>query len=281
MCAMKCYDFETSITEMLNGQLEDSRRREMLDHSLACKKCDAILRKQQSLNLELQTLVASDSSEEAAPEIEQRLAAAFRAHLKAPQSFSRSAGASSPFAALRSFLAGQNKWKYATAAVSLAFCILISHRVLHRQPAAPVKTVSQIQLIELLKPAPAIQQPVGPEVGIEAEKVAVVRSTPLRSRIKRNQAGIKWITAEIATDFYAIPYVERFRPNDRVRVVRIEVPSSTLADFGLPVYSDQATYPIQADVMVGDDNIARFIRFVRQWRLPQNQSSPSLKALNN
>jgi hypothetical protein len=134
-------------------------------------------------------------------------------------------------------------------------------------------------MVEPVKPALIHQQP---ELEVmDTPKLPVIRPLRTRSRISRTPARVEWITAEVATDFYTIPYVEPFMPNDRVRVVRIQTPYATLADFGLPVYSDQALRPVQADVMVGDDNVARAIRFIEQWRLPPEQSQHLLKEAVN
>ncbi len=76
------------------------------------------------------------------------------------------------------------------------------------------------------------------------------------------------VVAEVATDFYVIPYSEPVRADESMRVVRTDVPRSSLAAFGLPVNDERAFDPIPADVLVGEDNVARAIRFVREWRLP-------------
>ena len=44
---------------------------------------------------------------------------------------------------------------------------------------------------------------------------------------------------------------------------RVELPRSSLASFGLPVNLERAGERIKADVVVGNDGMARAIRFVR------------------
>jgi hypothetical protein len=46
-------------------------------------------------------------------------------------------------------------------------------------------------------------------------------------------------------------------------VLRVELPRSSLASFGLPVNLERAGERIKADVVVGNDGMARAIRFVR------------------
>lgn len=72
-------------------------------------------------------------------------------------------------------------------------------------------------------------------------------------------------TSEIVTDFMPLPYSGV--PVSNAQIVRLEVPRSALVSFGLtPPDAPQATEPgdtVLADVVVGDDGLARAVRFVR------------------
>jgi hypothetical protein len=50
---------------------------------------------------------------------------------------------------------------------------------------------------------------------------------------------------------------------DGGQVMRVELPRSALMSFGLPMDMERATERIKADVLVGNDGLARAIRFVR------------------
>lgn len=67
---------------------------------------------------------------------------------------------------------------------------------------------------------------------------------------------------EVATPFYAL--VPGFDPDAVVyhAAVRVEMPRTVLAAYGLPVNVDRIDIPIQADLLIGDDGTARAIRFV-------------------
>jgi hypothetical protein len=220
--------------------------------------------------LELRALAAGEWQGQAPPELEQRLAAAFKAHSNEVKASSSQASFS--FLSLWRVIAGEKKWKYATVVVSLAFCLFASWSLWHRP--SEISNTSATMHPTLETPAPIVEIPRVIMPPAESERIPDVQPIRRSSRAKL-PPKIEWVTAEAATDFYAIPYVEPFRPNDRVRVVRIQAPYSTLANYGLPVYSDQALRSVQADVMVGDDNIARAIRFIQQWRLPRTQSRNS------
>src|SRR5688572_26396870 len=73
---------------------------------------------------------------------------------------------------------------------------------------------------------------------------------------------------ELVTAFYPLEY--SMVPMSSSRLIRMEVPLSALAAFGL---SDAAEKPgptvsnaLLADVLVGDDGLARAVRFVRPFR---------------
>jgi len=163
----------------------------------------------------------------------------------------------------------EKKWKYATVAVSLSFCLFVFWSLLNHP--SEMKNTSATIHPNSEAPAQTVEVPQAIVSPAQSERIPEANTIRRSSRAKLSPQ-IEWTMAEAATDFYVIPYVPQFGPNDRVRVIRMNAPVSMLADYGLPVYSDKAFYPIQADVMVGDDNIARAIRFVQQWRVPKHQS---------
>jgi hypothetical protein len=69
--------------------------------------------------------------------------------------------------------------------------------------------------------------------------------------------------SDIATDFIPLTYGASLDAMDGGHVVRVELPRTALAQFGLPVNVERAAEPVKADVLMGDDGLARAIRFVR------------------
>jgi hypothetical protein len=65
---------------------------------------------------------------------------------------------------------------------------------------------------------------------------------------------------EIATAFF--PLMDSPPPFEHGLLVRVTVPASTMRTVGLPVGDDYLSDPVQADVLVGQDDLARAIRFV-------------------
>lgn len=63
------------------------------------------------------------------------------------------------------------------------------------------------------------------------------------------------------TEFIPIMYDPE--PIERGQIVRIRLPRSALATFGIPMNEDRAEEAIRADVLLGEDGLARAVRFVK------------------
>ena len=73
------------------------------------------------------------------------------------------------------------------------------------------------------------------------------------------------VTREVTTAFLPLPYAAV--PVSNGTIVRVKVPRTALTSFGLlsPDLADAASgLTVTADVIVGDDGLARAVRFVRQ-----------------
>jgi hypothetical protein len=68
---------------------------------------------------------------------------------------------------------------------------------------------------------------------------------------------------EIATEFIPLTQGAQYTQSEEGHVVRVELPRSALASFGLPVNFEAASGRVKADVILGEDGTARAIRFVR------------------
>src|SRR5262249_37941119 len=68
---------------------------------------------------------------------------------------------------------------------------------------------------------------------------------------------------EIATDVMPLQQGYSLPMTEGGQLMRVELPRSVLSSFGLPVDFNRASERIKADVVIGNDGIARAIRFVR------------------
>lgn len=68
---------------------------------------------------------------------------------------------------------------------------------------------------------------------------------------------------EVTTQFIALSYLGPASLQDGGQIVRVELPRSAMASFGLPVNMDRFGEKVRADVFVSADGFARAIRFVQ------------------
>jgi hypothetical protein len=68
---------------------------------------------------------------------------------------------------------------------------------------------------------------------------------------------------EYATDFVPLSYGSVQKPMESGEVIRMEMPRSALIAFGLPVNVVRADTPVTAELLLGEDGMARAIRFLR------------------
>jgi hypothetical protein len=68
---------------------------------------------------------------------------------------------------------------------------------------------------------------------------------------------------EVTTQFIALSYVAPANLQDGGQIVRVELPRSAMASFGVPVNMDRFGERVKADVFVSADGFARAIRFVQ------------------
>ena len=70
------------------------------------------------------------------------------------------------------------------------------------------------------------------------------------------------IDSPVANGFIALPNAAAIGPNEDINMVRVEVPRSAMIALGFEVSPEQAWQPVQADVMLGADGLARAVRFL-------------------
>ena len=87
----------------------------------------------------------------------------------------------------------------------------------------------------------------------------------------RAPAPVAVVVQEVTTEFFPLFYASV--PTVESHVVRMELPQAALARFGLMSADniDRATGTVLADVLIGDDGLARAVRFVRKISQEQRQ----------
>jgi hypothetical protein len=98
--------------------------------------------------------------------------------------------------------------------------------------------------------------------------VAVGRQPQRPDRITRHATQLAAVEPAADGDpaedagFIPLPNAEALGPNEEVNLVRIETPRSMMIALGFTVSAEQAGEPVEADVMLGADGVARAIRFL-------------------
>jgi len=140
--------------------------------------------------------------------------------------------------------------QYGAAAAALVIGISIWSSARHRAPVAV--THSPVAAAPVTRPVQ--------ERTVVAENSSEAKPGP---RVRRKSSTVR--AAEVPPDppFMAIPYAPPISENDRVEVYRVRMPRATVAGYGLPIEPGFLGGSVTADLAVGNDGIARAVRFVR------------------
>ena len=121
-------------------------------------------------------------------------------------------------------------------------------------------------LILFLQPAPEPVQAPQPVVLSEAQPVVPdgIATAPAPKPVRRVKRPSAPAPHEVVTDFF--PLMDAPPPFERGQILRVLVPASTMHSVGLPIIPERWSERVQADVLVGEEGMARAIRFVSYER---------------
>jgi hypothetical protein len=89
-------------------------------------------------------------------------------------------------------------------------------------------------------------------------------------------AAAEWAAAQTSPDFVLtgdspyddgfipLPNTEGISPTEEVNLVRVEVPRSAMIELGFAVSAERASEPVEAEVALGADGLARAVRFLNE-----------------
>src|SRR5262249_46081188 len=260
---MNCREFEDIVNDLVSAKMIDAASRVTgLAHAEICERCASRLADERSLRDGLKSLLASDEGKAERDRDEDALLEAFRA--QSPNQVARHLPVPS-----RSWL----RWTLAAAAATLIAFGFIVYRAIQNEPQKGNQVVKEN--------LPAPQPSVNPEAQAVKDNGATERRRRSRgprprsgNRLQLNKPFIRdSITSyaggnENTTDFFPLSYSDDQKPMEseeviRVQVIRVQMPRPALIAFGLPVNIERADVPVKADLLVGEDGLARAIRFVR------------------
>lgn len=147
-------------------------------------------------------------------------------------------------------------WRLSWATALLLLAGFAGWAWLGRQSSPPP------QQADYKKTAPAVT----PELSVPLKSVQpeLAQQTPRpRPRVRHRSYYSNAEVTEAVTEFYPLREGEDLTVLETLQLVRVELPSSALSEVGLPVALDAAQTRVKADVALGEDGLARAIRFVR------------------
>lgn|SRR5512143_2102845 len=261
---MNCHDFETNVFDVATPHLMDAERREKaLAHTASCDRCRSRLADERALTSGLR-IIATASDEQAPGRVEAALLNAFRQQ-------------HGQVAAIAPAKQARRRWLYAAAGVAAAAVIvmllsLMTSRRPDLQPPVQQNAGNETPIVpDQMRAAFPQAQPA--PLSAEGRNVSIRTTQRPRRTFQSAKAGRTEhpadginkpaAEAEIATEFIPLMNRESFGQLDGAQVVRVELPRSALMSFGLPMDMERAAERIKADVVVGNDGLARAIRFVR------------------
>jgi hypothetical protein len=243
---MNCQTFSELAGDIARDQMMDAAARvQALAHADDCVSCAVQLTAHQQLTSNLRELVAATKDETTSPVVWERLSAAFDSrrvtHLKS----------------------NRRRGIYAAGAIAamLILALGLVQIARHRQ-----STNVEAAIAATFPPAPPVQ------TTDERKEKNVIVAVKQKSQVVRHRLSPLSTTAggltlpvnqpkEIATDFILLTYDGEV--GSEAQLVRMELPRSAMASFGLPVNMDRADQRVKADVLLGADGLARAIRFVQ------------------
>jgi hypothetical protein len=265
---MNCEGFQTVAANMARNEImEANERAGALAHIDECGRCRQIFVHQTELSEGLRGMADEMKSLQAPPGLEGKVLAAFRDRSRVH--------------AIKPSISRRRYWASAAAAVLLlAFGLLAL-----RWHAASSRTQTNLASSKSGAPVSEPKRDQSTAVDTTGAPSATGRKTesaPKRSRSRRHWAAsqlakdeaakrsgaetgtipAKAETEEVATDFVSTGYGSALDLQDGGQLVRVELPRSALTRFGLPMNINRAGERVKAEVLVGQDGLARAIRFV-------------------
>jgi hypothetical protein len=249
---MNCQTFEDTVNVVARGQMMDAvERAAAFAHAAACEHCAIRLAAERALSGDLRRLAEQMEANCAPPAIERRLLIMFDAQSLTLVNSSTN-----------------RRWFYAVGAIAAVFVLAFGLGALRWRtvPSSelPVRTVASNSGVKTI--ADAVVPPVGPASGAQPLVPSPARPNHNRRRLPSGitNASADVSSKEVATDFIPVMYGStgvEVEPGSQI--VRVELPRSAMASFGLPVNMDRADQRVKADVLLGVDGLAHAIRFVQ------------------
>jgi hypothetical protein len=282
---MNCEEFESLLHSLVAGRLLDTvRQNKALGHVESCSHCSTRLQNERLLASGLKALAAETREKGAPARIEEALLDAFRGQKNRASPETRLAvpahsiegNHTNVFSGTRTGHANGRAWLIGAAASAL---LLAGIGFTHWRDRFAQRASSQTSRVNVLQSppsskslgqVPAIPQTLSAPLAAvpKVEKGTHARKTqnPNLHRTGKQSPGStskeEIGRREVDTNFLPLMAASPLEPTESGHLIRMNLPRSTLGRFGFPINSERSEEPIKADVLIGEDGVARAIRFV-------------------
>ncbi|HUJ83551.1 MAG TPA: hypothetical protein VLW83_16815 [Candidatus Acidoferrales bacterium] len=234
---MNCAEFSELASDLARNEgLDDATRQKALAHADACPRCDEELVMARELTAALRSLASSAVGADAPARVEEFLRREMRQRhatiaIRSPRATRWAVGG----------IAG-------LAAAALLSIVLFRPGIFQRQGAtSPGGSASSAS-------APTQVSQATPRVALPAAN-ADTSAEP--------SAATQDSDTEYATAYVSLPSADGAAFTEDQTIVRVSLPPSALASFGLPVSSAAGDSNVLADFVLGEDGMPRAVRLVR------------------
>ena len=167
---------------------------------------------------------------------------------------------------VRSRASNWPRWSLAAvAAILIAFGFIV-YRVIQNEPQKADSVITE----KAPAPKPSVErkeqvvkEKLGPRRGLRAPRPKRHDWPRLNAPLFTDSMPVYSKRSEYATDFVPLSYSGVQKPMERGEVIRLQMSRSALIAFGLPVDVEHADETVKAELLLGEDGMARAIRFVR------------------
>ncbi len=254
---MNCQDFESNIIGLARDQFTDADLSgQSLAHARVCELCGERLAEEQALIAGIRAVCSEISAAAAPAHVESALLVNFRAQVR-----QRNA----PVARSLPLRKRIRQWKSGVAYVAaVVVIILIGMMWFKSNPALPKEPVISKQSVET--PALDGEQPVA-----DRKTASVITDTPPPKKRRHVRQAMAQQEGDVAGRFYSLAGEGELVSLESGRVVRVEMSASSLIPFGLPLTAETHAQTVQADLLIGQDGLARAIRFLPADQITKTQ----------
>jgi hypothetical protein len=248
---MNCQEFERTIIDFGRDHLmEASAHARALEHAEICAQCAARLNREQRMTAGLQAFAVEEAAINAPERVRSALCAAFNEQ--------QTAAAAPPVL----LWPARRKLFWGMAAAAMLLLSTITTALLLREQKVKVDNTQAGVINNPTPPTPPGKTPEAlagaqPASGIHSSTVA--RSSGRHGR--RRTPPVKESAGE-AGELFPLTFVAKSGPTEFVQTVRIEISRSMLLSMGLPVNIDRGEGPVKADLIIGEDGVARAVRII-------------------